>query len=319
MKRLLEIDLIKIIAMLCVLGLHSACYHLDTLIGNIIYKTSVIAIPLFFMVSGYLVLPKNNIDYKYVFRKCFGIIRYVLLFTIALWILLGADFDSFFINTFGSFVQYGRMSIFWYFGAMLILYLLTPFFNRLLHYHHKTYNCILIGLLFLCNLIYILNYFNIHIEQNVIQTFRIWNWMFYFCIGGYINFNKVKPRISPWFIALLLVLNAFFQYVNIPLIKSSYCEYFYSSLIVQVLSVCVFLFMLKLLQKPYEYITILSGLFLPVYTFHMFVIVKLNHIFCNLNLYGFEALLHWLSAIILSILLSLFILKIPLSSKLFKI
>lgn len=53
-QRNLSIDLIKVIAMFAVIGLHTSKASEDWRIANIIYETDVVAIPLFFMVSGYL-------------------------------------------------------------------------------------------------------------------------------------------------------------------------------------------------------------------------------------------------------------------------
>lgn len=71
-NRIPSIDCIKVIAMLGVICLHSTHNFLDTHLGNFMYKSSVISVPLFFMVSGYLTLLKKNIDFQYVLRKWGG-------------------------------------------------------------------------------------------------------------------------------------------------------------------------------------------------------------------------------------------------------
>ena len=66
-NRNLSIDLIKIIAMLSVVGLHSTCDFINPEkfgMANILYRTFVVAIPLFFMVSGFLLLGRKNINYR---------------------------------------------------------------------------------------------------------------------------------------------------------------------------------------------------------------------------------------------------------------
>lgn len=68
--RIQSLDFIKIIAMLSVMGLHSTYSFIDEShigVADIIYRTSVIAIPLFFMVSGFLLLGRTKVDYRYVF------------------------------------------------------------------------------------------------------------------------------------------------------------------------------------------------------------------------------------------------------------
>ena len=73
--RNLSIDLIKIVAMFGVMCLHST--HSYSSLGqfcfaDILYESAVVSMPLFFMVSGYLLIGRENIDYKYSFRKIIG-------------------------------------------------------------------------------------------------------------------------------------------------------------------------------------------------------------------------------------------------------
>lgn len=70
-----SIDLIKTVAMLGVIALHTTHNYLgDSFnVSNVMYETGVISIPLFFMVSGYLLLGRNNVNYRYVSHKIFGI------------------------------------------------------------------------------------------------------------------------------------------------------------------------------------------------------------------------------------------------------
>lgn len=70
--RKLLLDLIKIIAMCMVVCLHTTYQFIcsnDIDVSFILYNSSVVAIPLFFMVSGYLLLGRSNITYKYPIQK----------------------------------------------------------------------------------------------------------------------------------------------------------------------------------------------------------------------------------------------------------
>lgn len=322
--RLLNLDLIKIVAMFCVIALHSTYNYIDTTLGMIIYRTSVIAVPLFFLVSGYLVLGKNQINYRYIFNKSVGIIRFVMIITVLVWLFLGTKTLSGLIEiTVGCLFQKGKMSVFWYLGAMLFLYSLTPFLNRLLYLHFNLFKIFLITLLLFSNTIFLLNYFDIHIEQNVIQTFRIWNWLLFYCLGGFIKKGGIAFIISPWFVALLLVFNILFQVSNIPFVNSTYCEYFYCSIVVQLLSVFIFIFFLSCKIKSSIFISLLSNLFLPVYTIHMFVIDVLNrimtHFSCMFDYRGTKALIMMAFTIIISVATSWLIMRIPYLNKIFRI
>lgn len=77
-ERIQSVDLIKIIAMICVMGLHSAgafvSHDNDNFWGNVVGRISVCAIPLFFMVSGYLLIGRDNVSYQYSLKKIISII-----------------------------------------------------------------------------------------------------------------------------------------------------------------------------------------------------------------------------------------------------
>lgn len=321
-SRLIGVDLVKIIAMFCVICLHSTYSYIETWIGSILYRSSVIAVPLFFMVSGYLVLGKENINYNYILRKCFGIIRYVLLITTIVWIVFGSrTLNNYLCTSFGSFVQLGKMSVFWYLGAMLMIYLLTPLLQKVLYKQPKLFNVSLLFLFFTTNIIFSLNYFDIHIDLNTIQTFRLWNWLLYYCIGGYIKKTKMSFNINPWVILFLFVINFIYQSTSVSVVGSAYCEYFYSSLVVQILSASVFFYILSLKIESNSIISSLSNLFLPVYTFHMFVIWYINAFFEKYIFFGGEVntLIYVSLSISISVMISLFIMKFPISKKIFKI
>ena len=72
MERNQSIDLIKIIAMIMVIGLHVNIGRLDNPIAFVISRTSGIAIPLFFMVSGFLLWGRKD-NVKYSLKKIFNI------------------------------------------------------------------------------------------------------------------------------------------------------------------------------------------------------------------------------------------------------
>lgn len=80
--RIQTLDLIKIIALLAIIALYSARFFFGSegdLVACVLYVTGVIGIPLFFMVNGYLMLNKENLNYRYVVRKVFGILKFVTI------------------------------------------------------------------------------------------------------------------------------------------------------------------------------------------------------------------------------------------------
>ena len=128
-KREIWLDYIKALAIFLVLVLHTIRFGINDnsfSIGLIFYYFGTIAIPLFFMVNGYLQL-RREITYKYVFKKIFKILFVALswnfLFAFLNLVLYGG-IENFFYNTFFSFLQHGYLYQFWFLGSLIIIYLI---------------------------------------------------------------------------------------------------------------------------------------------------------------------------------------------------
>lgn len=138
-NRNLSIDMVKIVAMFGVMCLHSTHSYAipgEFCFADILYESAVISMPLFFMVSGYLLIGREKSDYRYAFRKVFGIIRFVSIIVFAFWLArsvhhLQFDVRELLLSLVLPYVQQGSFSVFWYFGAMIILYMLYPTFNTI--------------------------------------------------------------------------------------------------------------------------------------------------------------------------------------------
>lgn len=254
-----------------------------------------------------------------------GVLKYAILTTILLFLTWGLYFDG---NNYFEwfpicFLQKGKMPIYWYFGPMLIIYLFLPPINWLFTKRKSLFYLTVFILVISCNIIFILNFFGVHIEQSTIQTFRLWNWFLYFLTGGFLKSirNKISA-LSPYCIGLCFiictVINCLFQAFFEPYMDSNYCEYYYSSIVVYLLCVTCFCFVLKLKPRGNKILSFASYCFLPVYTFHLFA---RTIILCFIPIRN-----TWLAPIILWALTSLtslfgsyLIYKIPLINKIFKI
>ena len=87
-KRNQAIDLVKIFAMIGVMALHSTIDETDRVVGYVLSRVAGISVPLFFMVSGYL-LSRKKITWEYSLNKIKGILRFCLLMCFFYWLLLG--------------------------------------------------------------------------------------------------------------------------------------------------------------------------------------------------------------------------------------
>ena len=179
-----SIDLIKIIAMFGVIGLHVFIEYIDNPIVQIADNhIPIISIPLFFMVSGYLMTSKKTLDWKYVLRKVKNIVVFVSTISVIYYLLKFLMYNqkpsvSF---LFQPYIQRGDLSKFWYFGAMIPIYLMAPFLVRLIRSKYLV-SILVVGTLFL-NCVFILN-FMYGLELHIIQSFRVYTFAFYFIIGG---------------------------------------------------------------------------------------------------------------------------------------
>lgn len=127
-----------------------------------------------------------------------------------------------------------------------------------------------------------------------------------------------KPRKLGFMLILLFTLNIAVEEWLCRYIGNEYCEYFYGSIYVQLLSVLTFLFILNFKIRHSKIVSELSQLFLPVYTVHSFVIYAVFKILTPFD-YWFMALISWILVSIISLTISYVIMKIPYMNKIFKI
>ena len=160
-NRNLSLDLIKFIAMCGVIALHSTMQYINPnyfSAADVIYDLGIIAMPLFFMVSGYLLIGRENVTYSYAFRKIWGIIRFVAIITLTfstLYCIKNGFSLTPFISIFcGAFVQKGAFSVFWYFGAIILCYLLLPLISRLFHSNARCYALTTLTLFVICSVVF---------------------------------------------------------------------------------------------------------------------------------------------------------------------
>ena len=286
-ERNLNLDFIKIIAMIFVVGLHS---QTKWFIGNIninwyyIYTICGTAIPLFFTVSGYLLLGRKNIDWNYSIKKIWGIVRFVFVVCWIYWLIMliitqEPHWDKLYKDPLGAFLMGGTFWQFWYFGAMCLIYIIYPFLNKIYIKKHKHFLFIFISIITICANIYILNIVTPGtFEKKYPQSLRIWNWLMYFCLGGII---KKSEKNYNWMWVLLLAIIYCVQLVIVRNINPSMMKPDYNFASPFTLFYIYILFQKLNSIDTYHIskgIKTLSPLFLPVYTIHTGFIYAAPHI-----------------------------------------
>ena len=328
--RNINLDLIKVLACIGVVLLHTTMIGFkDTGSWNLLaylYYLGTYSIPLFFMVNGYLLLGKRNITYSYILEKVKWILITVSSWTTIVW-LLKRDFA---VNPvkkiIGSMVQKGYFFQFWFFGALILIYLCLPILKKFLN-SKRSYLYILsllisIGLIFeLTNII-----IQTPLQSYVIQTFRLWTWFFYYFLGGLVaQFDKefIKNGFKTWMkivaVLLLLITPVILFFLAKTIYHNLFAEYFYDILFVKIVSLGVFLTILTLSLKEskYKWIVSLSNQTMGVFIVHTYVMKVLEKLlgFTYTGVY----LLFPIFTLCISIIVVSLLMKIPYFNRIVKL
>ena len=299
-----------------------------SLYRKIIDGFSCIAVPLFFMVSGFLMVQKE-MNWKYVKDKIGRIFKFIFItisFVLVCYNL--ADFiehgcitsRSFGIGTYLLwFIQKGYMWQYWYFAAMILMYIFSVCFLR--HLKSSRQICLILLLSILISFSFFLLDVVCQFEKKlIIQTFRIWYWIMYYCLGAVMCIYREKFGSITWpFAIMMAVIYSLFQYFG-P--DTGGNEYFFGSVLCMIYAVCVFGACLNTYVKNGIVIKQLSMLFLPVYALHVLFLtcfVKILN-YCELDFVnGYDYLILAFSFVVLIILLCWFIMKLPYMDIVFKL
>ena len=147
---------------------------------------------------------------------------------------------------------------------------------------NKAYKYFTLGLLVVCLLVDLLNIYNYHngrkiVKDTVIQTFRLWTWLFYFCVGGVLNkndlFQKVPTKLH-MILCIILIFStiAYCFLFSIKLYGSLFAENMYDSFLVILTTVFIFSGIKKIKFKNKKVIEKLSSLTMGVYIIHWHIL-----------------------------------------------
>lgn len=217
MERNCNIDLIKICACLGVCTLHFYFREMESL-GHfrpdfVLFYMATIAMPLFFMVNGYLLMSKAR-KASYYLKRILNILKIVFsvnaLYYIVIHFMRGQillnPIEKPFVETFNNlFLQEGTFSIFWFFGALLIIYIIMAMIPS----SYLTTKALVVVIMTCMIVSFIVNVTNLFpaiyththththtarivFEAFIPQTFRLYNHISYFLLGGLISRNKTK-------------------------------------------------------------------------------------------------------------------------------
>jgi len=314
--RNINLDLIKVLACVGVVLLHTTMGGFkETGSWNLLaylYYLGTYSIPLFFMVNGYLLLGKRKITYPYILQKVKWILITVSSWTFIVW-FFKRDFTTNPIKRIvGSLLQKGYFFQFWFFGALVLIYLCLPILKKFLN-SKRSYLYILsllisIGLIFeLANII-----LQMPIQTHVVQTFRLWTWFFYYILGGFLaqfDLDILKKCFKSWMKVITVVLLFASPLILFVIAKdihhSLFAEYFYDSILVKAVSLGAFLTVLTfdLNTDKNRWIINLSNQTMGVFIVHTYVMKMWE------KLFGFSFVGAYLLFSIFTLCVSFFVIK----------
>lgn len=280
-----NIELIKVIACIGVVFLHTIGLKSSNF-NNLIYYLGTISVPLFFMINGYLVLNKNEITYKYLFKKIARLLFIALIWNIIYSVILTiiqGKMDNPFIQTIKSLLEKGNMFWFWFLGALIIVYLLTPILHKILN-KPKANKIFIILCVLACEIIYIVNIYRGYNDDSIIkklipQTLRIWTWITYFYMGGFIKNNiKWKKEYNLFVLILTIICLPYEFFISHNVLHNLYAENFYDNILIMFWIFMTFNFLLnmKISERFKEGITNFGKLTFGIYIIHLCFIKIIN-------------------------------------------
>ena len=214
------INLLKIIAMLFVISMHVISkalpnYSVNTLEYNILIFIDILlrsSVPIFVLISGYLILNKKY-TYNQLIHKLFKFYIYYFISN-SIYLLLDRiviNSIPFSINLLGSVLldtlTFNTIYQMWYFKILFITYITIPIFQYIIGKNNKLLDFIILGILIL----------TIQVIPNIITTFYsnytyLLVFIIYFYLGYFIN--KYKFKYMNILLFVLFIISYVYTYKN---------------------------------------------------------------------------------------------------------
>lgn len=296
-KREYSFDILRVISMIMVIIIHvsnvycrkygiiSSSNYLYALIYNTISRVSV---PIFFMISGSLLLERDFNKKKY-FQRIF---KFLIL--IIVWDIIYLVWEYFYLNiTYNKlyllFIKPYRAHL-WFLYTIIILYLIQPLLKIILAKSNKTIKILLFIIWILFSTLSMYN-------STISQIFTIFSYIGYFIIGKYLYeyLKKQDPyKKSLITIAILLLILSYIGSIYLNYKASSQFNLFYNLFFAYrtpYIILCSFIFFSLIyncchLQEPPKLIMFLSDVSLGVYLIHgifLDITIKLFNNYLTIN------------------------------------
>lgn len=312
------IDILKIIAICGVVALHTQ-RNLSTgeLYNPFLYYMARFAMPVFFMINGYLILNRPSFDKKYYLKKLKNIIRVLITWGFVAFLfsafIMRDDVLSAIKNAIKCSAGYYIVP-FWFLLTFSIIYTVLIFSFSYIKNNIKRLvillgaACIFVDLISLV----IISRGGYFLQSYVPQRYRLWTWLFYFLMGYYLGKINIRIKKRNLWILLILVsaISVMYQYClcfkYLGKINSEYC---YDNIIIIIWSVLIFKAFQDHKFRCVKAISIIVENCFGVFLIHEFI----SHYFelTDIVADGYQSMLMWLGLCIVSWILTYIIRKIP--------
>ena len=213
-KNILYIDIIKIIACFLVIVNHTQSFmfnHTGEYIGlyySLFFSVCKMAVPLFIMASGALLLDKSY-DFKKVFKSIYRIFIPLVFLSILIYIKTVGFSNINVLDFIKGFVSGPIVTALWYLYMLIGLYLVTPFIQKMVKdFKDKDYRIFILIFLLIPSFISLIR---IYIPFNISPYFTyafIPNLLGYYVAGSYLS--KLKPKKEFLIYSIIIFLVAYF-------------------------------------------------------------------------------------------------------------
>lgn len=302
--RIYYLDHIRVISIFLVVFTH--CHEniiLDNLfVKSLFYSIDRMAVPLFFMISGGLLLSRDytsNIGQFYrqkIFRFVIALILFAVLNNVV------SDFittDHSFLSIIKTTIKYhngiyptnyGSAIHLWFMYPIILLYLITPFVSSLVR-NISTKNIvflILFGFLLNQGNFFIKSFFPNMFILNLMGNDFTGPYLSYF-LFGYVAINRLKNNYGNQYLLFLLISITIIVEIYLDKSQNKFIEenHWYSTSLYIAISSCLFFLFLKnvnFLNKKRPFIIILSSCVFGIYLIHVCWIYIIMGILNKFNL-----------------------------------
>lgn len=354
-KRYANLDLLKTIAIVMVIMLHSSVLNTNFVttpgISSIIqYAIRIISegVAIFILVNGFLLINKENFDLKKHLKKILKIFIILIIWSVLLTIASkliwgqGITISDTIKTIFTTDINNKYTGVLWFLQSLIALYLIFPILKNLHDTNKKVYNYLFILLLIntilvntlglVSNLIQtkmqfnMINMFTAYLSKFQILTNR--NFLIFFMLGGYLfenkeKFEEKKVRIKWSLIGLGAWIMALLYAITISKLKNKmYASNFnFESvfILLSIIGMYAFTYKYKDNNKWYNnLITCIGKNSLGIYLVHIIIIRLIDKLYV-----GEITMLYKIAKIsivlIISLIVTLIIKKIPKVKKIIEI